>query len=217
MFDGVGVGFFGGGGVFGGVAVDDDAGDFGAGGAEGPYRQEGVVDGAEVGAGDDDGGELEPVGEVEDGGLAVEGDGDATDAFDDHDVGADGHLLDGAVDGGEVDGDAFALGGDGGGEGLDVADGADLVEGVAGVGGGREELGVFGDEAFAAMDAAGGDGFADGDLRAAAGEPLADGAGDEGFADAGVGAGDEEAGDGDGGEQMELLFEALRFYTFFYV
>src|SRR5256714_15599886 len=66
------------------------------------------------------------------------------------------------------------------------------------VGAAGEEFGIFADESFARSHAAGRDWFANGDGRAAPREPLGDGGGDHRLADAGVGAGDEKAGNGNG-------------------
>jgi len=111
--------------------------------------------------------------------------------------------LQAAVDGGPVEGLLGAVGGDGGGEGLAITLGADVVERVGGVGAGGEELGVLGDQALAAADAAGGDGLADGDADPLPQERVGDRAGDDGLADLGVGGGDEESGDAEGSEHRE--------------
>ena len=76
---------------------------------------------------------------------------------------------------------------------------------MAGVGAVGEEFGVFADQSFATMDAAGAGGFENCDAIVLLVENLRDRSSDDGFADAGVGAGDQEGGDGDGGEHRLIL------------
>ena len=73
------------------------------------------------------------------------------------------------------------------------------------IGAAGEKFRILTDQSLAAIAAAGGDRFADGDDGTPPREPLGDRAGDNGFPDAGVGAGDEQAGDGDGVEHGAFL------------
>jgi hypothetical protein len=137
--------------------------------------------------------------------FLVHGDEEAADAFDDHDVGVGGHDLDRSVDGLPVEWLLGALGRDCGGQWLGVALRTDQIEWMSGVGAVGEELGVFADQPFAAMDAAGAGGLEDGDAMALLVEDLSNRGGDDGLADSGVGAGDEEGRDGDGREHVRIV------------
>src|ERR1700722_16666245 len=68
---------------------------------------------------------------------------------------------------------------------------------MAGIGADRQKLRILAHQPLAAVHAARGHRLADRDLRAAADEPLRNRAGDDGLSNAGVGAGDEEAGNGE--------------------
>ena len=61
-----------------------------------------------------------------------------------------------------------------------------------------QKFSVFADQSLATFFAAGCDKFGDGNAKAAPPKPIGDRASDDRLADAGVGAGDEKAGDGDG-------------------
>lgn len=193
-----GVGLDGGVGGFGVVAIDDESGELEAGLSDGGAGEGGVVEGAEVGSGDEEYGIGERDGEVERGAVAIEGDHDAADAFDEEQVVVGVDAGECVGDGVVVDGSAGGFGGGGGREGLAVADGGDGGEGFGRVGEVCEGFGVGADECVAFDAATGGEGFADADLVTGVFEDACEGAGDGGFTDAGVCAGDEEAGPGEG-------------------
>ena len=88
---------------------------------------------------------------------------------------------------------AFQLGGDVGSDGRPVADGRNLRERPHGIGAGRQELGVLGDELSPRGAAAGGGGLEDLDRLARAAQAPRDRAGDERLADARVRASNEQA------------------------
>jgi hypothetical protein len=82
---------------------------------------------------------------------------------------------------------------------------ADQVQRVRRVRAVREKLGVFADESFPPMHAPAAARLAHGHASPPPPEPIRDRTGDNGLANAGVGAGDEQAGDGKRAKHTRIL------------
>ena len=125
--------------------VDDEAGDGEIALADGVDGEEGLVDGAQVGGGDEEDGEAEDGGEVGDhevglGGIrvVVEGDVPSAGAFDEEEVSVLLPEVEGGGDAGPVGGALIDLGGEVGGDGGGGAEWGEVGEegGIVGVGAG---------------------------------------------------------------------------------
>jgi hypothetical protein len=128
--------------------------------------------------------------------------------FDDHHVAVRGHQVDGALDGVPVQRLPRPLRGDGRGQWLGVSLRADQVQRVPSVGADGQELRILTDQPLPPPHASRRDRLEHRHPPPPPPEPVGDRPGHDGLTDTGVGAGDEQSGDGDGAEH-ELRYPGV--------